>query len=225
MLRKLICALMLFFLLPLSSLAMPCHCFSARDFDPQEPAAADPYYLATSQNSFFSIAFDIAKKNVVFAKQKPRSTAEGLWVINWLSLATGKDVKSLQKGKKVSSSWREALVLIGVDMTSLPAQFEALLNEEASEESLARFVVDDLLRTKGAISPEELEALRAGQAANEETILASFLGLKSAQRPSELHQLVASGKTTWGTLLLKSGMKGRDMVEEIRSLLPLENKG
>ncbi len=222
MYKKLICTLMLI-MLPISSLAMPCHCYSARDYDPQEPAAADPYYLTTSQNSFFSIVFDIEKKNVVTAKQKRGTTTEGLWILNWLSLTTGKDLKSLKIAKKASSSWNEALKTIGVDEKLLPSQLTSLLNEGASEENLANFVVDDLLKTRGIISSQELQALRAEQASNEEAILASFLSRKTAQLPSELYRLVASGQTTWGTLLLTSGMKGRDMVEEMKIILELES--
>ncbi len=77
--------------------AMPCHCFSVRDFDPHEPASADPYYLATGQNSFFSIVFNVEKKKVVLAKQKPRATAEGLWILNWAAMHTGEETKANKK--------------------------------------------------------------------------------------------------------------------------------
>ena len=45
------------FLTPLAAVAMPtinCHCFRDRSFDPQQPQAADGYFLATAQNSFFA---------------------------------------------------------------------------------------------------------------------------------------------------------------------------
>lgn len=223
MLKKIICSLLLFVLLPLSAQAMPCHCFSARDFDPREPAAADPYYLATSQNSFFSIVFNIAKKQVVFAKQKPSATAEGLWVVNWLSLATGKDINSLKKGKKSAGSWLEGLKTVGAALDSLPARFVALLNTGAPEDTLSRYVVDELLKAAAGIEEKDLQLLRAANASNEETILATFLGRKTTQPPAAILQSVSSGETTWGTLMLKSGMKGRDMVEEIRTLLKAEH--
>lgn len=220
MFKKSVCSLMLlFFLLPIATYAMPCHCFSARDFDPKEPAAADPYYLATSQNSFFSVSFDMEKKNVVFAKQKPSSTAEGLWVLNWLALTTEVETKKIKKGKKATGSWRGALVNAGVAPKSLPADFWDLIIAGASDNQLAQFIVDELLKTKGVISAAELQILRTAKASNEETILAAFLGRKTTQHPSTFFQTVASGETTWGTHMLKAGMQGRDMVEEIRTLL------
>lgn len=207
------------FLLPFSTHAMPCHCFSARDFDPGEPAAADPYYLATSQNSFFSVVFKIEKKQVVFAKQKPRATAEGLWILNWLALATGKETNLLKKEKKTSGSWQGALKKAGVESKSLPLDFWALLEKKVDDKQLAQYVVDNLLNVKKVITPEELQNLRQARASNEETILASFLGRKTGKLPSILFQSVGRGEITWGTLLLNAGMNGREMVEEIRALL------
>lgn len=211
--------ILLVLLLPLSAQAMPCHCFSAKDFDPGEPAAADPYYLATSQNSFFSVVFNIEKKKVVFAKQKPRSTAEGLWVLNWLALTTGKEPSSLHQGKKVRGSWQGALEEAGVKPKSLSLHFQELLQTGANDEQLAQYVVDDLLKAKGVTTTEELQTLRQAGASNEETILASLLGRKTEKLPSILFQSVGRGEITWGTLLLNAGMNGRDMVEEIRALL------
>lgn len=217
--KRIYIVILLLTLLPGLSQAMPCHCFSARDFDPQEPASADPFYLATSQNSFFSVVFDIAKKKVVFAKQKPRATAEGLWILNWVSMQTDNDIKTLKKLVKDNGSWQSALKLLAGQSDSLPLPFMNLVNSAADNDRLSQFIVDHLLIANAGISAKELKSLRNVQASNEESILAAFLAIKISQSPSEIFQIIASGKTTWGTLMLTSGMKGRDMVEEIKSLI------
>lgn len=211
--------LLLLLVMPTLCQAMPCHCFSVRDFDPQEPASADPYYLATGQNSFFSVIFNIEKKKVVFAKQKPRTTAEGLWILNWAAAQTGEKQAVLKKLKKENGSWSSALKNITNQSDMFPSQFLEILNRKGSEKELAQFIVNHLLVESTGIETKELQSLRNKQASNEETILAALIGLKAFKSPTSIFQQVATGETTWGTLLLTSGMKGREMVEEIRALI------
>lgn len=205
-------------LIPLSIQAMPCHCFSARDFDLKKPEAADQYFLATSQNSFFSVVFNIEKKRVVFAKQKPNSTAEGLWVLYWLSLTTGKDTDILNQMKKEKGVWLDALAEAKVENT-LPTSFKEMLQWNANEKQLAQYIVDTFLVGKGLTTQDVLQTLRNEGASNEETILASLLAKKTDSQPLDILTSVLKGETTWGTLLYTSGMDGKNMVEEIHTLL------
>ena len=39
-----------------------CHCYQDRTFDPERPAAADPYILATTRSSLLSAAFGVDKR-------------------------------------------------------------------------------------------------------------------------------------------------------------------
>lgn len=211
--------ILIIFCYPLAVLAMPCHCFSERDYDPGEPAAADPYYLATSQNSFFSIVFDMEKKNVIFAKQKPRATAEGLWVLNWLASITNRDVQELKREFRTNGNWRNSIEGAGIKKNLLPGGFLELLQSGADDARLSRFIVDHLLIEKSMIAADILQELRGQATSNEETILATLLGLKTGTLATQIHQSVISGETTWGTLLLKAGMNGREMVQEINSLV------
>ena len=64
--NNLLPGLMISLMLPLPALAIPaitCHCFTDRSFNPAKPALADPYFLATTQNSFFAAIFNVDKKN------------------------------------------------------------------------------------------------------------------------------------------------------------------
>ncbi|MRR37336.1 hypothetical protein EG829_22315, partial [bacterium] len=79
--------LMLLLFAPLPAWAIPaitCHCFTDRSYDPASPTLADPYFLATTQNSFFATAFNVEKKTIVMKKQKGDSTAD-LWVAYWIA--------------------------------------------------------------------------------------------------------------------------------------------
>jgi len=79
--------IILLILLPMPALAIPaisCHCFTDRSYQPSRPAAADPYFLATTQNSFFAVVFNVEKKNIVIKKQQGCFCDTGCWVKrNW----------------------------------------------------------------------------------------------------------------------------------------------
>ena len=84
MLRMVFCSLCMVLLLPLSTPAAPaitCHCFTDRSYDPSRPTLADPYFLATTQNSFFAALFTADKKMIVMKKQSG-SSAEGRLIAN-----------------------------------------------------------------------------------------------------------------------------------------------
>lgn len=202
-----------------SAQAMPCHCFPTRAFDSAKPAAADPYFLATSQNAFMAVVFGQEKKDIVLAKQKPGVTAEGLWIAHWLSLKAGKEAGELLRAQRSTASWRGAVTSLHIDPQKLPPRFAALLNGGADEAALSRFIVDSLLTDKGLVARGELETLRRDGATDQETILASILARKTGQRPSQLFGMVRKGEVGWGKLLLKAGIDGGKMVDEIRALL------
>jgi hypothetical protein len=55
-----------------------CHCFRDRTFEPDRPAAADPYILATARSSLLSAAYGPPKRELVAASRSsrpPRRTA------------------------------------------------------------------------------------------------------------------------------------------------------
>lgn len=208
--------------LPSTASAMSCHCFTDRDFNSAEPAAADPYYLATVQNSFYSIIFNIKKSKVVLAKQKPGATAEALWIKKWIVAKNGQSMQGKAVKKTDETSWLEALETAGVDTGNLPADFVAQLVAGDSDTQLSNYIVNDLLRTKGIASAETLQPLQQATASNQETIIAAVLSSKLGNDAIDLLQLVRDGKTTWGSLLRDAGMNGREMVAEIRSLVKLK---
>jgi hypothetical protein len=74
-------------LLPMPALAtsaITCHCFTDRFYNAERPAAADPYLLATTQNSFFAVVFNTDKKTIVIKKQQGTSS-DDLWIAFWVA--------------------------------------------------------------------------------------------------------------------------------------------
>ena len=198
--------------------AMPCHCFPSRQYDSMDPAAADPYFLATAQNSFMAVVFGMDKKDVVLAKQRPATTAEGLWVAHWLAGETGLEPSALLKAKRVAGSWDGAVKELTVDVKKLPPSFAKLLAAKTSESGLSRAIVDSLLVGKGLVVPADLEMVRRAGASDQEAILAVLIARKGKRKPEQLIRIVKDGKSSWGGLLAAAGMNGGEMVNEILAL-------
>ncbi len=221
-------ALTLSLIIPASTLAMSCHCFTDREYDPGQPAAADPYFLATTENSFFAVVNGLKKKDVVLAKQTPSTTAENLWVAYWLAEKTGAQTKTLMKARFRNRSWATALAALKINHDKLPVQARIQLEADPDDLALATLIVDYILEEKNVIRVKELQLLRAAGANNKQTILASLLTLKTGQSASEYLRDVRTGQRSWGTHLLKANMAGNDMEHEIEQLLqnnPQEAQG
>ncbi|WP_432823933.1 hypothetical protein [Trichloromonas sp.] len=212
-------ALTVVFFLPVSSLAMPCHCFTDRDYDPGQPAAADPYFLATTENSFFAVVNGMQKKDVVFAKQTPSTTAENLWVAYWLAEKTGEPTKTLMKSRFRNRSWATTLSALEINRDGLPVATRIQLEADPDDLTLASSVIDTILEERMVISGRELQQLRTAGADNKQTIIASLLALKTERVAIEYLNEVLAGQRSWGTHLLKSGLNGNDMEAEIKRLL------
>ncbi|TWJ17050.1 hypothetical protein [Geobacter argillaceus] len=216
-------ALILLVALPLPALAIPaitCHCFTDRSYDPARPAAADPYFLATTQNSFLALVLNAEKRTIVMKKQKGTS-ADDLWVAYWLASRTGVSADALLEKRKTKESWKDAVATSGIGVKSLSPQFAKELIAGASSESLAREVVDSLLVDHQLISDAELVAMRKNWASNQEVIIASIIAIKTHKPARQIHLEVKNGKQTWGGLLLAANFDTSALQEEISDLLKM----
>lgn len=207
--------------LPLPALAIPaitCHCFTDRSYDPAHPTAADPYFLATTQNSFLALALNAEKRTIVLKKQRGAS-ADDLWVAYWLASRTGVSAESLLENRKAKENWKDAVAGSGIDTRSLPPQFAKELHSGASSEALARKVVDDLLIGYRLINEAELAAVRKNWATNQEVIIASIIASKTRRPARQIHLEAKNGKKSWGGLLQTAGIDTSAIEEEIETLL------
>jgi hypothetical protein len=217
-----ICSAFLFVLLSSSSaLAIPaitCHCFRVRTFDPEKPAAADPYFLATTQNSFFAAVFGVEKKEVVRAKMTGTSSAE-LWISHYVAAGAGISPEAVEKVRREASSWQAVLASLYIPGNRLGAEFEKVLASRATPESLATAAVDAALVAHFGADPDDLRQLRSAGATDAETILAVFLSRESGRPALGYRAEVVEGRETWGSLLAKQGINPSAIDSEVRRLL------
>jgi hypothetical protein len=210
-------------LLPMPARAIPaitCHCFTDRSFDPGRPALADPYFLATTQNSLFALVFNVDKKTIVMKKQQGASP-DDLWVAYWVASKSGLSPESLLQAKQDKESWKDVVESLRLSTKALGARFSGVLNAKSSTARLADTVVDGLLLSYQMLGDKELIALRQAGASNQELIIATVISAKTRQSARQIYQEVKSGTKTWGALLQFAKIDTKNMQQEIYPLLKL----
>jgi len=218
---KILFPFMFFLLVAWNTLAAPaitCHCFQDRSFEVQSPAAADPYILATTQNSLLAAAFGLSKREVVSAKMAG-VPADRLWVVQYLAFRSGLDAGQVEAARQLRGNWASALSTLHLDPATLAPGFVAVLDRGGEENALAAAVVDVTLALRLGAESAVIQRLRAAGADDQETVLALFLERRTGQSGDELFRRVKSGKTTWGEILHASAIEPANIDDEMARLL------
>ncbi|NTV51075.1 MAG: hypothetical protein HGA20_15710 [Geobacteraceae bacterium] len=212
--------LILLLLFPMPALAMPainCHCFTDRSFDPKKPAAADPYFLATTQNSFFAFVFNTDKKTIVIKKQQGTSP-DDLWIAYWVASKSGTAPETLLQTRLENETWKSVLAPLRLTTKALGSRFYNALDAKQSAASLAEIVVDELLFRHQLLGEVELAAMRQLGASSKELIIAAVIANKTKQSARQIYLEVKNGTKTWGSLLKWANIDTKNMQQEISSL-------
>jgi hypothetical protein len=200
--------------------AITCHCFTDRTFDPARPAVADPYFLATTQNSFISAVFNIDKKSIVMKKQTGTS-ADDLWIAHGIAARTGGAVEDLLDARQRKAGWKEIIASFHIAPKTLGARFQRELQARAPDSRLAGAVVDDLFARYHLLDDTELATMRKRGATNQELIIATVIGAKLRRPAGDVFQVVKRGTKSWGALLHEAHIAPADIPGEITRLLEL----
>jgi hypothetical protein len=202
----------------LAAPTITCHCFQDRSFEPQRPAAADPYILATTQNSLLAAAFGLPKKELVRAKMAGAS-GDRLWVVHYLAARSGKSPEQIEAARQQASDWQTVVNALPLEPAILSPRFVNALPQADGDENLAVAAVDATLETRLGAEPATIEALRKAGASSQETILALFLSSRTGRAGTELFQQVKSGKASWGEILHAAGIEAMNIDNEIDRLV------
>jgi hypothetical protein len=201
---------------PAASSAAPtvaCHCYQDRTFDPERPAAADPYILATTRSSLLSAAFGVDKRSLVSAVMTG-TAAEDLWVAQFAGARAGRPAAALLALHQDRGNWAAALA----GLPGLDGPFAAALAAGADGRALAGLAVDDVLVSRLHAAPAAVRSLRDAGATPEERILASALAAHLSAPTLPLLINVRAGKASWGEVLRDAGLSPRDLDGLIRRL-------
>ncbi len=206
---------------PLQAMAMPaitCHCFRDRNYDPAQPTLADPYFLATTQNSFFAQLFAVDKGTVVMKKQGGASS-DDMWIAWWVAPSAGVGAETLLQKKQGKDNWKELISPYGLNASNLGGRVAAALQARSGSARLAGAVVDEIVLRRQLIGEGELAELRRGGATNQEVIIAILIAGKLRLPAQKLFLEVRSGKSSWGALLQRGRIDGHSIEQEVAALL------
>lgn len=215
--------LILLLMLPIQALALPaisCHCFKDRSFDAGRPAAADPYFLATTQNAFFALVFNVDKKNIVMKKQQGTSS-DDLWIAYWIASGSGESPETLLQARQKNKSWKDVPVSLRLTAKTMGSRFSSTRSVNSSSAHLAETVVDELFFRHNLLTEPELSALRKAGVTNQELIIATVIATRMRQPARQIYLEVKSGSRTWGSLLTEAKIDTKNMQQEISSILKL----
>ncbi len=210
-------------LLPLPTWAIPtitCHCFTDRSYDAVHPAAADPYFLATTQNSFFAVVFTTDKKSVVMKKQRGISS-DDLWIAYWVALHSGVSPDTLLQARQNKQAWQDILTSQRLSPKVLGAHYTMARIANSSIAHLAETVVNDLFLQYQLMSDMELSAVRQAGITNQELIIATVIAAKMKLPVTKTYLEVKSRTKTWGALLMEAKIDPKNLQREISLLLKL----
>lgn len=203
--------------LPVALRAAPtvdCHCFKDRAWDPDRPASADPYILATTRSSLLSASLGVGKGDLVRAVMGG-TPAEDLWIAYWAGARAGRDPAALLAEKGRRGSWQAALA----GASGLGRAFDGALAAGAADGALSSIAIDDVLLGRLQANAEDVALLRAARASSEEVVLAAVLAVRLGAPAMPLLARVRSGKASWGSTLHDAGLAPHDMDAVVRSLV------
>jgi len=197
--RVLIC--LLFLLFPTLSGAestINCHCFQDRTFNHRDTAAADPYFLATTQNSFISLLYGVEKSSLVRAKMSGTSGSY-LWILFDIAARSQQEIDKVDKIYGQNKNWDAVFKKLNLTPQQLGEKYWQLGN---NPELLADYIVDLQLNKQFGVSTDELRSWHKLGMNRKELILANLLD----GDPITLYNQVNSGRQTWGKLLYDQGL-------------------
>lgn len=215
--------LIVMFTFPLSAYAIPaitCHCFTDRSYDAAHPAAADAYFLATTQNSFFAIVFNTDKKSIVIKKQQGTSP-DDLWIAYWVASKAGKSPDSLLQARSKSDAWKHVVAPLKLPPKILGVRFSHAINANLPTNRLSEAVVDELYLKYQLLGERDLDDMRKAGASNQELIIATVIATKTRQPAKQLYLEVKAGTKTWGSLLSWTKIDTKNMQQEVTNILRL----
>ena len=175
-----------------------CHCFQDRTFNHRDTAAADPYFLATTQNSFLALIYGVDKRALVKAKMSGTSGTH-LWILFDIAARSQQNIDRVSEVYSYSKRWIDVFTELKLTQQQLGEKYWQLGN---NPEQLADHIVDLQLIKNFSVTADDLKNWRKLGMDRKELILTILLEGK----PATLYNQVASGMQTWGGLLYEQGL-------------------
>lgn len=212
---RLFVAITVLFLFAAESLAVNCHCFNNREFEPASPASADPYILATAASSLL-VGSARSDKSLIVRKRMAGADEPDVWLGLQGAAVSGKSSGDFFSARDKHGSWAKAYEAMGLNPEKFGKAFaEALPRDEFVA---TRLLADMTLAAAFPTEKDMIAKLRGDGATTQEVAVSLFLKAAAAKDPIETLKKVKSGQTTWGTLLHDAGFSPKDMSKKMTAL-------
>lgn len=189
-----------------------CHCFQDRTFNHRDTAAADPYFLATTQNSFISLIYGVDKRMLVKAKISGTSGSH-LWILLDVAARSQQEIDKVDKDYLRFKHWNTVFKELNLTPQQLGEEYWQL---GETPEKLADHIVDTQLVKQFGVPAANLSKWRKQGMGSKELILAILL----EGDPITVYNQVNSGQQTWGKLLFDQGMQdGKAINKRLQKLM------
>ncbi len=212
--RNLFCLLLLLLIPALTGAesTINCHCFQDRTFNHRDTAAADPYFLATTQNSFIALIYGVDKSTLVKAKMSGTSGSH-LWILFDIAARSQQDINKVAKIYSRTKHWEKVFKELHLTPQQLGGKYWRLSN---NPEQLAEHIVDLQLSHYFSVTANQIKDWREQGMNRKELILALLL----EGDPASLYNQVNSRMQTWGKLLFNQGLvDGKAINNRLRELM------
>ncbi len=183
-----------------------CHCFQDRSFNHQNTTAADPYFLATTQNSLLANLYNIDKRNIVKTKMAGEDGTY-LWILFDVAMRSGKSVDQIKNIHSTNKTWTKTISQLGFIATEQELQYFQLAS---NAEALADHIINLQLIKHFSVTATDINRWRKLGMTRKELILAIFLN----GNPETSYNQVASGTKSWGKLLFEQGLLNGDGISK-----------
>lgn len=198
-----------------SALAVNCHCFNQRDYDPASPASADPYILATASNSLLAGSLGAEKSAVVKLRMGGAEEAD-VWLGLHGAKAAGKEAALFFEAREKAGSWSKAYKSHNFSGERFGGSFiTALAKDEAAA---ARVIAGLVLAASFPAERDSIPELEKAGATIGEATVALFLKKEGGRDPIDSFRKLRDGSSTWGTLLHELGLTPKMVSPRIMAL-------
>lgn len=212
--------LLLLFLLLLpfeAALAVNCHCFNQRDFDPANPGSSDPYVLATAGNSLLA-AYYSAEKAAVVRFRMGGETETDLWLAFGAARAAGSKPEAYLEERAKAGGWAKVMGANTVAGEKLGAGFAESFAKGEGEG--ARFLAEGAMKSLLKATEGSLAELKGAGASIPEATVALYLAMVAKVNPKDALVAAKAGGATWGRQLADAGVPTAMLSKQIMKLTP-----
>jgi len=202
----------------LAANAISCHCFQDREYNPDQPGAADEYILATSRNSFLSALYGMPKKSIVKARMGG-TPAEDLWLAGYLAQQTGQTVAELLAMRQASAGWNELLASLPGFPESIDPEVVAPVLARQPVSAIVSALIDLEVKRHLRQSAATVAALRSAGASDQQLILVAFLARQTGSPAVDIIRQRRKKAIPWDIHLDSLGISPRQIDPLLRKAM------